>query len=382
MRVSKINRPKAVAIPFTYWSAQVQRIFASVTLVPLTALASLCTGLGATLIFFYLRSIDQPITDSKALIGLAIGATFFAVGLILAIAFYLAVPVLVIQLYEKQNPKYEKPSLFSSQELVAVQIFSFSLATLYFVFTNFGDCPEYPIIFSAVLGLIVFFAAVYLTYRFYLLKNIQCRFLRLTILLFFGLLSFLPFSIIFILRGQFVGLPFEPEWAMFGLWLYVAFLNTGAGAIRRPKISFVMHVVLSLFILILLPLMSGNPALFPTAVARAVGIRTEALQTLGVPKGTCLQLQRAALDAGLQSPNEKCDHDSWNKVEGKVLSNLGTNWLLEMALLSNTNASKENTSFRVSIPAVGIQISQLVKKSANSIPASKTSCQTPGSKHS
>lgn len=356
-------------------------MFASVTQVPLTAILSFCTGLGTALIFFYLRSIDQPLTDFTALIGLAIVATCFALGLITAIAFYLSVPVLAIQFYENQNLKNEDSVSFTSWELVSVQLLGFSLIVLYFIFTGFRDCSESPGIFSLVALLIACLTGAFLIERFLLPKTVWHRFGRLITIILFGLLSFLPFSIIFLMRSQFIGLPVEPEWVMLGLWLYVALFNTATGPIRNPKIAFVMHGVLSLFILVFLPLMSGNAALFPTAVARAVGIRNEALQTLGVPKGTCLQLQRAALDAGLKPPNEKCDQDSWNKVEGKVLSNLGTNWFLEIVLSSNTNESKENTSFRVSVPAAGIQISQLVKKSTNPGATRKASCQVLGSKH-
>jgi hypothetical protein len=362
--------PKA---PTSCWSSRVQSIFASIAQIPLVALSTACTLLGTVLIFAYQRSIDQAVTDFSALIGIAIAATLCAGAIVIATGFGLFVPALIVQVYARSaDDGSESPIAFSPWELLSIQVFLVGIYVVYSESASILDCMEPPSLWW-VLAVI----ASCLTGAFSLKRTLQqktsaARLYRFIFTYLVGVAAFIPLVFLYALKDLFAGFPVQPAIAVLVVYVIVALLNIAAGS-RAMRMLVVVAVAVALFILLWIPFAERKFAKFPTLVASAIGIRSEA-RTLGLPKATCLLVQRAAFDAGLMPPNSACDHDTWNGVKTRVLSNIGANWLLEFGLPLLVKPKEELVVFRVTVSAAGIQSSYLPPNAVTVENAKPTVC--------
>jgi len=116
----------------------------------------------------------------------------------------------------------------------------------------------------------------------------------------------------------------------------------------------VLAVVLSMWLLVVLPMNGANPVIFPEMVAQLLGVRDAKSQELRVPKKTC-ELILSALGSIRPSKGINCSTDEWGAVNAQVLSNVGDRWVIQI----NTNsvvAGVKEPYLRLTIPNQDVQM--------------------------
>lgn len=358
----------------TYWSVPAQKFFLSLAQLPLINLSALCTLFGAGMLFVYFRSIDQMPADANVLLGLAVAATLCAAGIVLGAAAVLFGPTVIAHAYATHRFGDDPVVPFRRWELACAPVFAGSVVYLCLQYTALRRCSEHPDIGSVIALAIAAFGGAYLLEQGLIPQKTGHRLFRYFICMAFGIYGLMPLSFIYLQRSLFVGLPFDPALTAIVVGIFFSVLNTGAGTLKSARNAAIAAVVIVVMLFFWLSLMTSRPAQFPTFVATAVGVRVPVATRLGVPKSTCLLIQKAALDAKLELPQANCDHDSWNGVSAKILSNVGQNWLLEFDLRPAAEPKGESLALRVSVPAAGIQSSHKQAGSARSNPPEAPSC--------
>ena len=362
----KINRPrlqgtKIMPAPTSYWPEDAQKLFVSISQIPLTTLSATVTIFGTSLLFFYFRSIDQPITDFTAFAGLSVVAALCALGIFAFLGLSLSLPLLVLSLFK---PDQLRPNLgdgFTVWDLYAATPFSFAILFASSAIASFPKGSQTSWAVAATIFAVGCAATVYLIKRAWLHKTLGRWLFWFSLLFAYGVMSLIPLITLYAFRSLFAGLGLYAELVIALLWLLILLVNATTKIENRFTLGLVIFSVLTGLIFVWMPSVTGKSKMLPEAVAMVVGIRGWGPETLGVPRTACLLLQKAALDEGLRPPNEKCDHDNWNTVEGTVLSNVGSNWMLEFPLSRIAGTSGEWVNFRVSIPSAGIQKSNARK---------------------
>lgn len=377
LRRQKYQRAKTPADSGSYWPERVQKLFTSVAQIPLIAVTTLCTVLGTGLLFLYFRSIGQPFTDFTAVVGLAIAAICCCVGVLISVGVMLWMPLLGLMPYEADSLKPKNTIPFSSGELFCISVFSASVVLICIVIMRFWDCAEPPGIWTIVALLASCLTGAVILEKALQPKTVRHKAGRLCVVVLYGVLTFMPFSVLFTVRPLFDNRYVDSVVVALGLWVCVSLFTTNPKLTNQPLVTGAVFGVLTLVIVVWIPLYTGQATRLSTMIAVAIGLRSQDTQTLGVPKATCLQLQQATADAGLAPPNPKCEHETWNKIEAQVLSNLGTNWMLELRLSPTSGKLVQTVSFNVSIPAAGVQQSRMVKPPNSHATLKSPSCAAP-----
>lgn len=378
----RFSKAKLAKVPTSYWSQQTQNLFASITQIPWIGFTGIFTIPGATLLFFYFHSIGQPITDFQALFGLSVVTTLCGLGILALIALILASPLLAFVPYETRKRWVDDAVPFSFMERLSASLFLLSAFWLSYETQRFLDSSEQLEILHFLMLFLSGLTGILLLKKALVPKRPGHKLQRLGTVCFFGAMSFIPLLTLHGMSSWFENSNINGELIAVILGIGVPVFTANPKLMKEGLLAAFVFLMLAVVIVVLIPLNLGQADKIPALVAKAVGIRSDVVKTLGVPKATCIQLKNAALDAGVPAPNAQCDQDNWNRIEAKILSNMGSDWLLEFQCNPHSNGTGNTIIFRISVPAAGIQQSTLLSKAEPAQPSvQKTvSCNTPNAK--
>ena len=140
---------------------------------------------------------------------------------------------------------------------------------------------------------------------------------------------------------------------LIGLSALVIAINAFVAPKFGGWVAAVLAVVLSIWLLVVLPMNGANPVMFPEMIAQLLGVRDAKSQELRVPKKTC-ELISSALGSIRPSRGINCSADEWGAVNAQVLSNVGDRWVIQINTNSDVAGVKESY-LRLTIPNQDVQ---------------------------
>ena len=368
------GKKNAVDVAVTsYWPKWARRLFESLKEIPWLSLTAVGTLLGVLILFCYFQSIDHFPSDFSALISLGAATAVGAFGLTFLLALGLFLPAATYRNYAfddaANNADTKRP--FTELELICLQLGGVGFTFGVIAHSQYVDCGAVLTGYSLMaVGSLLFWITACLRILFSGGTRKQ-RFERLRasagIAVFSSSLCFvfIPLLPVFASESLDATVIFATLWAL-------AIIANASAAKNLPIPGLLLTGGLIVGLLfIATPLATESETIFPKMVANLLGVRQEQAQDLRVPEKTCRLIQ-SAMGASVSSADLKCEADDWGKAKAQILSNVGGQWMIELAVASVQDPSKKS-KLRLTVPGADIQVVRLIE---DKLPdAKKISCK-------
>jgi hypothetical protein len=356
----------------SYWSESTRRLFETLKEIPWASFTALSTFLGVLILGFYFKSIDYVPPEFSSLIGLGAAASVTAAVLLIAFGFGLFAPTAIYAQYvDKKEASLTKASkAFRKYELIFLQLGGMGIFFLMLSYINYQACGDTFGWYLAV-GMPIL---VLCAYHFFKIVRRQTtrtqRLLSATTAFGVTTLAVTPIVVIWPVAQLFtssaIGLA-----ALLVIWSLVVVLNAGAASNLPKFATAIMAVVFAVYLYVLVPILAERPSYFPTVIASFLNVRDNVPQDLRVPKKTC-ELILSAMNSQTTSDDVGCTAGDWSQVRAKTLSNVGERWLIEVNLISASNAQVTST-LRLTIPRGEVQV--INPQRTDKVTAKTNACQ-------
>ena len=319
------------------------------------------TLLGVLILFCYFQSIEHFPSDFSALISLGAATAVGAAGLTLVLALGLFLPAATYRDYASEDAANaaETKRPFTELELIFLQLGGVGFTFGVLAYSHYLDCGAVLTGYSLIAvtsGL--FWATACLRI---LLSNgtRKQRFHRLRanagIAIFSSSLCFvfIPLMPVFASESLDVTVTFITLWAL-------AIIANASAAKNLPIPGLLVTGGLIVCVLfVLTPIATKSESIFPKMVANLLGVRQERAQDLRVPEKTCRLIQ-SAMGPSVSSADLKCETGDWGKARAQILSNVGSQWLIELAVVPVQEPGKTH-KLRLTVPGTDIQVVRIIE---------------------
>lgn len=323
--------------------------------IPWVALGVITTGIGASVMFVYFRSIAFTPPDLSAVVGAgaAIGVVLFVFLLFAVWAF--AAPHWLFAVSGSLNQVAWRPWpghtwREANNFVMGAQVLGAGAFFAYLGWSLWVECKPGSIYGWVPAGVLLALGGTTVAHAGWGRVRMTWGFVSsLALLLLLGALSLL------FLLGLLLPSSSASHWQA-AIWL-LSWLGMvgllGSLPARMPAWApFLIVLCVLPVLLVYVPAFGGNADAVPKRVMELAGIRSAKTVELRVPASTCELIADAArVTAPCASPT------GWSTVHAEVLSNLGSRWWIEVRQLGE-QALPASETLRVSIPAAEVQIVQ------------------------
>lgn len=339
----------------SFWPEWVQRLFISLSQIPISSLTALSTLTGVIILFAYFKSINRPPSEFSSVIFLGVAATVFCMFALVVLGIGLLGPVAVYQQYvaQEKNLLTARKKLFSYYELTSMQLTGMGLLLSLVAYINYS-CGD-PISWWGILGGVLFIHGLIVSLKVVWFDgDVNRRRARGWTTVFVSLSALTPFLMLLPLKEL---LQSDGEFSMatfLVLWLMAILMNALLAEKLKGMEFFVFGLAFAAYLYVVMPLLSAQPSYVPTKVATFLGIRSAEVLDLRVPMTTCRFVEDQVLGL-VEVDRPTCSANGWGKVRARVLSNVGDSWMLEFENVK-VDDRKVQQFLRLTVPRDGIQI--------------------------
>lgn len=372
-RLNAMRKAKEATVK-SHWPVTVRRLFATLNEIPWGSLAALSAMVGGIVLFLYFRSIGYVPTDLSALFGLGITSSIVSLALLVGFAFVLFAPTWMYQhgLMEIDTSFKQASRMRVSVDLAGLQFGALGVWLLKVAYNEF-ICNGSPIGWLIV-GAVFFVWGIYSLSRLTKIPNgFRRRLWSFWYAILIGFCGVVPIVALLPIQLALAPSGDSAVWVLLGLFVLVISFNAFVAPAFGSRTAGVFALAFAFYLLIVVPLVGGNPVFFPTLVAQVLGVREAEIQELHVPQKTC-QLLLSTIESSA-SQIVKCSAGDWGVVKAQVLSNVGERWLIEIRK-EDTNVGGEANYLRVTIPQDGVQTIRQKMSVSNAV--RKNTCKRGG----
>lgn len=356
------GKKNAVEVAVTsYWPKWARRLFESLEEIPWLSLTAVGTLLGVLILFCYFQSIDHFPSDFSALISLGAATAVGAVGLTFLLALGLFLPAATYRDYASDdaanNTDTKRP--FTAIELICLQLGGVGITFALIAYAEYRDCGKLLTEYSVIAVCSLFFWLL-TCLRIVLSEGTRKqRTLRLNacagIAVFSSTLCLVFLPLLPVFSSGFL----DSSVTLVILWALAIIANASAAKnLPIPGLLVVGALIVGV-LFIAMPLVTESASIFPKMVANLLGVRQERAQDLRVPDKTCRLIQ-SAMGSSVGSADLKCEAGDWGKAKAQILSNVGGQWMIELAVASVQEPSK-TSKLRLTVPGADIQVVRLIE---------------------
>lgn len=328
------------------WPTPLQRLFAALNEVPWVGVTAVGVLAGAAVQFEYFKSVGHVPLDAGTLTSIAITTAVASVVLLATAALLLAWPALAARMYTLGTEKSSGPE-FGYVELISTQLVGAGLLLSYIIYSHAEECGQrvgwhfYPPLIIALAG------AAHIVFLYTRMRIRGSRLNRMLSTVFIGLGSLGLFLVVIQLLEILDVSPASTLGVLLCLWTIFVALNAAfMRADMSPRAILVSSFFISVLLFVVLPFGVERSAEASAGVAEFIGVRTKGPVTLLLDEQSCSLVQAATTPASAGS----CTSSKANRVEARVLSNVGTRWVIEPV------GPSAGQRVRVSIPADSAQV--------------------------
>jgi hypothetical protein len=356
----------------SYWSESTRRLFETLKEIPWASFTALSTFLGVLILGFYFKSIDYFPSEFSSLIGLGAAASVTAAVFLVAFGLGLFAPSAIYAQYvDKKEASLTRASkAFNKYELIFLQLGGMGIFFLLLSYIDYQACGDTFGWYLAVSMPLLVLSA----FHFFKIVRRQTtqtqRLLSATTALGVIALAVTPVVVIWPVAQLFASSAIGVA-ALLVIWLLVVVLNAGVAGNIPKFATAITAVAFAVYLYVLVPFLAETPSYFPTVIASFLSVRDNVSQDLRVPKKTC-ELILSAIDSKTKSDDVGCTAGDWSQVRAKTLSNVGERWLIEVNLVSASNALVTST-LRLTIPRGEVQV--INPQHAKKVTSKANACQ-------
>jgi hypothetical protein len=345
----------------SYWPKWARRLFESLKEIPWLSLTAMGTLLGVLILFCYFQSIDHFPSDFSALISLGAATAVGAAGLSFVLALGLFFPAATYRDYASDDAAVhaETKRPFTEIELICLQLGGVGLTFALIAYAEYRDCgkllTKYSVI--AVCSLLFWLVACLRIVLSDGTRKQRARRLNASagIAIFSSTLCLVFLPLLPVFTSEFL----DSSVVFLTLWALAIIANASAAKnLPIPGLLFIGALIVGV-LFIAMPIVTESESIFPKMVANLLGVRQEQAQDLRVPEKTCRLIQ-SAMGTSVSSADLKCEADDWGKVKAQILSNVGDQWMIELAVASAQDQSK-TSKLRLTVPGADIQVVRLIE---------------------
>lgn len=344
----------------SYWPKWARRLFESLKEIPWLSLTAVGTLLGVLILFSYFQSIDYFPSDFSALISLGVATAVGAVGLTFVLALGLFLPATIYRDYasnDAANPAGAKRP-FTELELIGLQLGGVGFVLGLIARSQYLDCGAVLTGYSLLaVGSLLLWAIACLR----ILRSDgtrKQRFHRLQASAGIAVFSSSLCIVFLPLLPVFASESLDATVILFTFWALAIIANASAAKnLPIPGLLLTGGLIVGI-LFIATPMATEGDSIFPKMVANLLGVRQEQAQDLRVPEKTC-RLIKSAMGGSVSSADLRCEADDWGKVKAQILSNVGDQWMIELAVVSALDQSK-TSKLRLTVPRADIQVVRFI----------------------